>query len=92
MQTQVLVLRALEVLHECHVDRLDSEEGQRVEDCQVILRDDFHVCRVLCITEDLQDLFDLLVREDVELVILHNLIVYYALNLSWQCQARQFRG
>ena len=92
VQTQILVLRTLKVLHECHVDRFNSEEGQRVEDCQVILSDDFHVRCILRIPENLQDLLDLLVRENVELIILHKLIVHDPLNLSRQGQAGQFRG
>ena len=44
MQGQVLILAALEVFLEGHVDRFDAEERHRIEDGEMVFSNDFHVC------------------------------------------------
>ena len=91
MEGQVLVLCALKVFLECHIDRLNTEEWKWVEDSQMILCNDFHVSCILCVTKYLQDFLDFLVREDVELIVLDQLVVYDSFDFSGQRQAGQLR-
>ena len=82
MKRQVLILIALKVLLESHVDGLDAEKGKRVENRQVVLCNDFHMRCILCVKEYLQDFFNLLVREDLKLIVLLQLIHHDAFDLS----------
>lgn len=92
VKRQVLILRALEVLLENHVNRLYAKERHRVEQSEVILSNHFHLSCVLCVQENLKDLLDFLVCEYVELVVLDKLIVHDSLDFSGHSQTREFRG
>lgn len=76
MQGQVLILSALEVFLESHVDRLDAEEGHGVKDSQMVPRDDFHVGSIARVHEHLHNFFDLFVCENIKLVVLDELVVH----------------
>ena len=82
MERQILIFIALEVLLESHVDGLDAEKGKRIENRQVVLCNDLHVRCILCVKENLQDFFDLLVREDLKLIVLLQLVHHDAFDLS----------
>ena len=53
VQRKVLILGSLEVVLERLVDWLQTEEGHWEEYGQVILRNDFHLCRVASVHEHL---------------------------------------
>ena len=56
----------------------------------MVIGNNFHVCGVLCVSEHLKNLLNFLVCENVELIVLHQLVVHNSFNLSWQRQACQF--
>ena len=91
MQGEVLVLSGLKTLLERLVDRFQTEEGHWEENCQVILCDDLHLRGVARVHKHLEDLFDFLVSEHIELVVLVDLILHNALNLTSQRQVSQLR-
>ena len=84
-----MVLGSLKILLESHVDGFYSEEGQRVENGQVVFSYHFHMRCILCVSEHLQNFLDLLVRKDIELIILNQLIMNDTLDLSRQRQTCQ---
>ena len=86
-----MVLGSLKILLESHVDGFYSEEGQRVENGQVVFSYHFHMRCILCVSEHLQNFLDLLVREDLKLIVLLQLIHHDAFDLSGEGQTRQFR-
>ena len=56
----------------------------------MIIGNNLHVCGVLCVSEHLKNLLNFLICENVELIVLHQLVVHNSFNLSWQRQACQF--
>mmetsp|Transcript_23276 Transcript_23276/g.31078 ORF Transcript_23276/g.31078 Transcript_23276/m.31078 type:complete len:324 (+) Transcript_23276:370-1341(+) len=89
VQRQILVLRPFKVFLEGHVYGLEAEEGHRKENGQMVLRDHFHLRGVAGVHKYLQDFFHLFVSEDIELVVLHQLVLHNPLYFTRKCQACQ---
>ena len=70
VETQVLELGALHAVHEHLVDRFDAEEGQREENSQVRVTEDFHVQTELVRYENLQDFLDFCVIKNAHFHVL----------------------
>lgn len=89
VQGQVLILGAFEILHEGLIDGLDSEEGHRIENGEMVACNDLHVCRILRVKEHLHDFFHFFVPKDAELVVFHDLVLHDSFDFPRDGQTRE---